>query len=150
VSAGVVYITTKWFGISLSHQDTVGATLPQDPTFGDRMWYTVQQIANNWPLKAIVFSTGFAGGWVIKGIADDVQVFLIQRRRRYGRPLGRVAQRLYPPAYVARYNEICGQKENEFASFSEGSTIGIKVLIALTVVFAVVGWFAVNAKLPHV
>jgi hypothetical protein len=98
----------------------------------------------------IVFSAGLAGGWVIKGIADDVQVFLIQRRRRHGRPLGRIAQRIYPAAYVARYNDICRQQESELAEFSGGSTFGIKLLIGLSAVFAVVGWFAVNAKLPHV
>jgi hypothetical protein len=150
VSVALVLLVTKGLHISLKHQDTVGYTLPAHPTFGNQMEYSAVEIINNWPLKMIVFGSGLAGGWIIKGIADDIQVFFIQLRRRHGRKLSALARKLYPTAYVDRYDELCSQSADEIAEFSTGSSVAIRLMVMLTAVFAVVGWFAVNSKLPHV
>jgi hypothetical protein len=149
ISVGIVTVLTQSFGISLA-QDTVGAQLTANPTFVERMQYSVAQIINNWPLKLVVFAVFLSTSWIIKGIADDVQVFAVQWLRQRGYRLNsRIAKLFYPDPFLARFNEICAQRKDELTEFSGGSTIGIKATFAVLTVFAIVGWFAVNGKLPH-
>lgn len=150
VSVGIVLLVTRVFGLSLKHHEVVNYVLPAHPTFGNRMAYTGAEAINSWPLKLIVFGAGLAGAWIIKGIADDTQVFFVQLRRRHGRKLSWIVRKLYPTPYVDRYDEVCAQSPEEIADFSTGSSVGIRLMVGLAAVFAVVGWFAVNGKLPHV
>jgi hypothetical protein len=148
VSVGIVWFLTQKLGISLA-QDTVGATLPTNPTFADRMEYSAVQIVNNWPLKLVIFAVFISTSWIIKGIADDVQVFIIQWMQRRGHKLNRLEHAIYPDPFIARYNEICKETVDDLVEFSGGSTIGIKLMIAVLAAMTIAGWFAVNSKLPH-
>lgn len=143
-----VLFITKGLGVSLSHES--GAMLPSNPTFGDKVWFSIQNVVADWPLKLIVFSASLAGGWVIKGIADDVQVFSVQRRLRHHHPLRWGAQKLYPPPYIGRYNDVSTQPRSEDVEFAESNTVAIKILVALGVALFVLGWLAIGLYLPHV
>jgi hypothetical protein len=104
-------------------------------------WDTFKaSLAENWPKKVIGFSAAFFfGRRPVKGVYDDMQLLLVERRIRLGRP----PRWYHTPPFKARYNDVV-------ASGSDGlqtgmlTTAGIRLALLVGAGLAAYGWYVLQ------
>lgn len=141
------------FGFWLSHvlkttitdvTNAVGA-LHVQVTHASSFWTkTEATFSQNWDKKLIGYFAAFVfGRRPAKGFFDDMQLSLAQRRVIQGKKV----RWYHPPAYRARYNEVCGQG---IAAAAEGQrrnraqSVLVTSLIIVVLGFAAYGWYILN------
>jgi hypothetical protein len=117
---------------------------------------TVYAFFESWPVKLQAFVAAFFGRYLIKGVLDDTQLWFAQRAatRRSGRQYGRIASKLLPPGYLARYNDIAsitvlGYRSMPGRNRSNTSAWMLRIGSLVVLALAILGFCAINFNLPH-
>jgi hypothetical protein len=139
------------FGYGLG--DTASSTTvfaQTDPGFVGVLEKNINAFLGDLPVKIQGFVAGFAGRYLIQGIIDDVQLWFAEQRVSSGRKYNRLQWLVYPPAYLARYTETRRDVTVALKQRSAWASRLFKTGTITVVLFAILGFCAINFNLPHV